>query len=511
MLALQFCLHLDDICFQIAKYDAIGRRMQIATTRKYFKEDIHDYKEKSKRGRGLRFFLKSLNFFDAVVMLTPMAIVSYRQQSGYYQCTEISVTFGSEIYRDAIIKWPDSSVQYAPGSFDKMVLAYSYFNGVYMKDLNKTNDGRPIYFELKKSDRTPFDDQGPSYNPYNLGWWRFDAVRPAQFMYCDGRWIFTHPYVFKSRNEETKCQWLARSEETSSFDLLSVIRNGKWEVWQGTIQDTRLSAKCNTCEDDATCNLNGICNKDGMCDCNVEDSVYHLGVHCQVRVKSECRTIIGEKYGDIWSNEIKPWVAGSNLTIDQEYDRPIYTYVEGLPDNQSPMEGANFVMLYSGSRWFVINLVGALDEEALVYWRWQSQNFHGLWTRAFEDNGIAMQVSEPTYGSVPTETDFFYLGRRNSQFGPYGELIPAQVNNQTGNGLYRCKDRTCPYCKSARLRPGIWGNQANVTVPSDFYISKYAGLSCDYFSELAKITDEGSMECQGIQSVAKMLCCPGGT
>ena len=344
-------------------------------------------------------------------MLTPMAVVSYRQQSGYYQCTELSVTFGSEIWRDAIIKWPDSSVQYTPGSFDQMVLAYSYFNGVYRKDSNKTNAGRPVYYELKKSDRTPFDDQGPSYNPYDVGWWTFDAVRPAEFMYCDGRWIFTHPYVYKSRHEETKCQWLVRSEATSSFDLLSVIRSGKWEVWQGTIQDTRLSGKCNTCEDDATCNLNGICNKEGKCDCNIEEDIYHLGVHCQVRVKSECRTIIGEKYGDVWSNEVKPWVAGSNLTIDQEYDRPIYTYVEGLPDNQSPMEGANFVMLYSGSRWFVINLVGALDEEALVYWRWQSQNFHGLWARAFEDNGIAMQVSEPTYGSVPTETDFFLLGR----------------------------------------------------------------------------------------------------
>ena len=127
-------------------------------------------------------------------MLTPMAVVSYRQHSGYYQCTESSVTFGSEIWRDAIIKWPDSSVQYTPGSFDQMVLAYSYFNGVYRKDSNKTNDGRPVYYELKKSDRTPFDDQGPSYNPYDVGWWTFDAVRPAQFMYCDGRWIFTHPY-----------------------------------------------------------------------------------------------------------------------------------------------------------------------------------------------------------------------------------------------------------------------------------------------------------------------------
>ena len=94
-------------------------------------------------------------------------------------------------------------------------------------------------------------------------------------------------------------------------------------------------------------------------------------------------------------------------------------------------------------------------------------------------------------------------GRRNSQFGPYGELIPAQVNNQTGNGLYRCIDKTCQYCESAV------GDRDNITVPSDFCIPKYAGLSCGHFLELAKSTDDGSMECQGIQSVAKMFCCPG--
>jgi len=34
--------------------------------------------------------------------------------------------------------------------------------------------------------------------------------------------------------------------------------------------------------------------------------------------------------------------------------------------------------------------------------------------------------------------DFYEIGERGNQFGPYGALYPLQLNNQTGRGVFRC-------------------------------------------------------------------------
>lgn len=46
---------------------------------------------------------------------------------------------------------------------------YSFFDGVYVQDPIRTHQGRPIYIEQKKSDRTPFDAITPTYDPYHPG------------------------------------------------------------------------------------------------------------------------------------------------------------------------------------------------------------------------------------------------------------------------------------------------------------------------------------------------------
>ncbi len=40
--------------------------------------------------------------------------------------------------------------------------------------------------------------------------------------------------------------------------------------------------------------------------------------------------------------------------------------------------------------------------------------------------------------------DFYFIGERGDQFGPYGALYPLQLNNQTGRGVFRCTE-TIPY------------------------------------------------------------------
>lgn len=42
--------------------------------------------------------------------------------------------------------------------------------------------------------------------------------------------------------------------------------------------------------------------------------------------------------------------------------------------------------------------------------------------------------------STPVGVDFYRVGERGEQFGPYGALYPAQVHNQTGRGYFRCSD-----------------------------------------------------------------------
>ena len=67
---------------------------------------------------------------------------------------------------------------------------------------------------------------------------------------------------------------------------------------------------------------------------------------------------------------------GSKEVIDQEYSRPIYSYVQGLPEDQAPGDLAGFSLLYSGSRWSRINLPRILDKTASEYWEWQTSNYH---------------------------------------------------------------------------------------------------------------------------------------
>jgi hypothetical protein len=64
----------------------------------------------------------------------------------------------------------------------------------------------------------------------------------------------------------------------------------------GVIGNTEVGITCNECNDNSDCNLNGVCQDDGTCKCfdNI-DGITFLGPHCEVRLKDECRTIVGGK------------------------------------------------------------------------------------------------------------------------------------------------------------------------------------------------------------------------
>jgi len=79
-----------------------------------------------------------------------MIFVSTRQNSGYFQCSSITVDFGDAVWEDPIIVIPG-----LPEAVTTFTLVFSYFNGVYVQD--GTVEGRPRYVEMRKFDSKPMD------------------------------------------------------------------------------------------------------------------------------------------------------------------------------------------------------------------------------------------------------------------------------------------------------------------------------------------------------------------
>lgn len=482
-LALQFIQRLDDIVFAVSKMEVLGIRMQRATMTPYF----HTPFQREKGNLGLKWktrtLLKTLYFINLAVFITCMVVITGRQVSGYYQCKSITALWGNQIWPKAIVMWPQDSLQYPPELVERMVLAYDYFDGVYVKDGSRTMNGRPVYIEMKKSDRTPFDSVAPKMNPYHVDGsqeYAIDPIKPATIKYCEGRWILSHEYIMKSTDETHEgedCDWLARSPETEGYDLLDVA-NSKWDVWTGKISQSDVNIQCNYCERESDCNLNGQCIQ-GKCVCDASKDTVYLGTHCEIVLEENCRRIIGEVHNDIWEVEAVPFSDGVESAWEgeflEEYSRPVYSYVSGLPTELEPYDKDGMSLLYSGSRYFLINLQGAKEESASEYWMWQTTNYHAFWSRAFSP-GVTTLISDSTTNDNPVGVDFNLVGERGSQYGPYGLLSPAMVNNQTGRGLYRCDIEACSFCLNKEIL-------SNVTMPEDFQLFPTAsGLSCEFLN-----------------------------
>ena len=316
------------------------------------------------------------------------------------------------------------------GQFEKWILVYSYFNGVFIRS-SVTHAGRPIYKEARKFDRKPYrlDNQDGSM---------FPVVIPAEIRYCEKikAWVLTHENIRKSENDDSSCHWLLRSPETNSFNILDASE--KWDMWVGVLGTTDVSISCNRCSEKADCNLNGECSDDGRCICNNGNGVNYFGSHCEVKLRDECKTILPEdgnysmsvEYTSLWSNRTEigeghEKESNYNDDIWQEYSRPVFS----SRDNNE-----RWSLVYSGSRWFGMNLTGT--DVTSQRWLAGVSNYHAFWYRAYAYNTIF--VSDATKESSPVGVDWYRVGERGNQFGPLGALYPVQRYNQTGRGLFRC-------------------------------------------------------------------------
>jgi len=409
VLALQFVQQLDDIAFSLAKMDVFGKGLRRACTAKCFRAEFA--KQRLGRNKNISIFLKAIYFFNLCVMLGYMGFVSIRQNNGYYHCSDITVDFGTTVWERELVT--------TSGQDEERTLVYSNFNGDY--EQSGFHGGRPVYIEKTKFDRT-----------------HFETVVPAQIKYCEEikAWVFTHENISKSKSSrKAGCNWLLRSPETTQFDLMNVV--GNWRVWVGTIGKAEVNIACNECDDESDCNLNGQCIQ-GKCSCDRVDGVQHLGTHCEVGLKDSCRTIIGERDNETYSVEYSSVEGGGKDELFQEYSRPVYsTYYEGIPGIIDPMY---LRLIYTGNRWFgsyfPVDVVANMTLEDVEAW-WL--NYHAFWYRAYSEE-LTYMVSDPTSGSTPVGVDFYVIGERGDQFGPFGALYPIQLHNQTGRGYYRCGD-----------------------------------------------------------------------
>jgi len=423
VLALQFVQQLDDIAFSLAKMDALGVAMRKACMSKCFHTEFD--RKQFKRNRVMSIVLKAVYFINLGCLLAGMSLVTLHQINGEYQRSSITVDFGSEIWEEALInlpkkqyeKWvwmyPDFKNYFTSDQYEQATLVYSFFNGVYERDPTVMHAGRPVYKERRKFDSTPFEH-----------------TVPAEIKYCEGisAWVFTHKHIHKfTEPDETGCNWLLRSEETTEFDLLNVAT--KWKVWVGVIGQTDVSYSSNECIENIDCNLNGDC-VNSRCQCYNRTGVEYLGTHCEVKLEDSCQTLIGESHNETWHITYNPsngnFDDGPFDTLREQYSRPVYT----LPISETE----ECVLVYVGDRWF--GLCYKLGED----FTWEHgimlmAESHGFW------GGTAMTlgfISDKTKKDNPVGVDFYFIGERGDQFGPFGALYPAQLYNQTGRGYYRC-------------------------------------------------------------------------
>ena len=258
--------------------------------------------------------------------------------NGHYFCKELTLVVGDGILEDAFVL--------INGKFEAWVLVYSYFNGVFI--MNGTHAGRPVYREARKFDRQPY--------PENQDGSEFPIVIPAEIKYCEElkAWVLTHENIRKSENDDSSCNWLLRSPETDSFDVLDAT--GKWDMWVGVLGTTDVSITCNRCFENSDCNLNGECSDDGKCVCYNGNGVNYFGEHCEVKLRDDCHSIIPEDGGytmsiehmSSWSTDpaVKESTEENEIVWDDiwtEYSRPVFSSV----DNN---ERWSLVYRYVGSR-----------------------------------------------------------------------------------------------------------------------------------------------------------------
>lgn len=127
----------------------------------------------TKFAKWAKRFVRSVYFANGLIMLAALTYLTVEQNDGSFRCNSISIHIADDVWEEAYIKLDD-------GTYEKRLLIYSHFNGIYAE--NGTHDGRPKYTEQNKED-------GQSFR-HTIG---------AEIIYCEeieGVFLFITNYLF---------------------------------------------------------------------------------------------------------------------------------------------------------------------------------------------------------------------------------------------------------------------------------------------------------------------------
>eukprot|EP00585_Thalassiosira_rotula_P001482 CAMPEP_0196152068 /NCGR_PEP_ID=MMETSP0910-20130528/34842_1 /TAXON_ID=49265 /ORGANISM="Thalassiosira rotula, Strain GSO102" /LENGTH=133 /DNA_ID=CAMNT_0041415585 /DNA_START=54 /DNA_END=451 /DNA_ORIENTATION=+ len=99
MMALSFVSMIDDIAFQLAKFDVLGKSLRRAASSKCFAAEV----EKTPYAFRIKttIFVKVVFVFNFLLFLGGMISVTHLQNTGRFHCGDVTVTFGDEIWENA--------------------------------------------------------------------------------------------------------------------------------------------------------------------------------------------------------------------------------------------------------------------------------------------------------------------------------------------------------------------------------------------------------------------------
>jgi len=217
VLALEFVETIDDVIFGLSKRGFFGRGLKIATHRTHFLVKASTSEATTKMKERLMLwanrFIRLVYLFNGGLMIAGLVVLAIKQQNGDFRCHSMSVQFGDNL-------WEESLVILDNGTYEKRLLLYSHFSGIYVE--NGTHDGRPKYTEQNKERGDPFIN-----------------TIPAEIVYCedDEAWVFRHERIRTSANEENEneCNWLLKSAHTDSYDIIELTKENAWSVWTDVV------------------------------------------------------------------------------------------------------------------------------------------------------------------------------------------------------------------------------------------------------------------------------------
>lgn len=458
--AIAFVSNLDDVMFFLAKQGFTGRRCKrqarsIAEAR--FKPEKH--------GRIPKVLM--LAVIVCVLIISWVAVI-HSQVTGDFFCKTLYVQFGDDFR-------PDLGA--FSGLYDRQTKPYSLFS-----------ERRVVYVERRFLDLA-------------------GRQRRARFAYCStsSTWAFHWDDSAGGGIDADPCQYVARSEQTDTFDLLTTA-SGAWFVQDGNKREvvlTPLYLTCMDCDDkkEDACNGRGYCSS-GECTCS---KGFH-GSRCEFL--EPCRELVVDIQTSPFSSS-RQWprnyklLYGDGGTIAQAYNRSVYI--------STSETGGYDVIVFLGRRWGLTSSTdlptNVTNHEELAKFFEEEYHAHSPGLK-FSFLSEPTDVGTPKDSFLPEQLQWVQASRPIiSEFGVSSQGPGADTN--TLLLCLHCNEITnpCQYdgvcvnetCQCASAQPGSLGNLCQVPPSGN-------GLCNRHFNTLEFAMDGGDCCEQTCSSSAEFHC-----